>query len=196
MNANHPLTQRRIAMIEHALSEMPMDAYQLASAAFGALHTTREYLDYLHSEKKIHIVRWHIREGKQNRLFPLFVWGFGRDKKRPSKKEIHAKRQHQRWIELKTDKDRYELYLDRQRAKRLKPYADPMIALTAGVKTATDFLRTDSRCVAIEAGKGTEEKLRQISHSNEAAKVAQFLTVVTFPSAAWPTLSRLERRAA
>lgn len=125
MAYNTPLSERRIAQIQHLLRRQDMTAHEIADGIFMTKRWAQDYLSYLHREKKIHISEWRrmIRSNGGPIAIAVYCWGYAQDATRPTpltKAEITRRyRNHPEHADERRERDKMI-----KRAKRMTPHRD------------------------------------------------------------------------
>lgn len=133
MSPHHPLTIRRFTMIEQALSVGTMHIHDIAEAVHISKRRATDYASYLHTARRIHIARWVYRKAGNEYPVPVYAIGPGRDAAKPKpttsqqKGALARKRRN-------ADPDKRDLHLSRNRARKRKIVADPLVAALFGSK--------------------------------------------------------------
>lgn len=125
MTFNSNLANRRIKLIERALTDQKLSLQQLCEAVFLTRFCCRTYINHLKELKKVHLCKWRRDEINGKKYWvALYTWGEGKDAKRPPK-EPHAQRQRRKYKERKKNDPVWHMQmLAKQRARRIKPKQD------------------------------------------------------------------------
>lgn len=119
MNFSHPLTIRRIAMIEAAIKNKPLTACEIAKEICICHQSALSYIRVLLGDnpkrgKHIRVASW--RDITPHNRVALYRWGGGRNVPKP-KRMTKAEAQRRFRAKIKSDKVENEIFLARNRAK-------------------------------------------------------------------------------
>lgn len=114
-----PASARRIDKILAMLQQQPMNVWAIAAALPISKRWAHEYLKHLHTERRIHVLRWDKEVAERAKRHAIEVWTFGpgEDAPRPEAdgRKLRAKRA---WQRVKADEDRHELVNAKRRVRR------------------------------------------------------------------------------
>lgn len=114
MDRSNPRTALRMERLVALVRDVPMDRYQIAAALHMAPRHALKYVDDLNQPGKLRRIRIAGWRGR----VPLYQAGAGHNARRPPRLTDHER--------IRADPDKWERWLARQRARRLRPVADPL----------------------------------------------------------------------
>jgi hypothetical protein len=107
------------------------NVHEVAAEIFADLQTAQRYLTYLHNVGEIRIVGWPpLREGNP-RPVAAYRLGAGEDVPRPPPKTPIERAATYR-AKIRSDMDRYDSQLARDRARKFKVRRDPLVEAMFG----------------------------------------------------------------
>lgn len=112
-------SKRKLTRLQELLRQQPCTVQDLADGLFTTVRTANEYLSHLRDNKLVRVERYELRKTTYEHYVPVYIWGKGKDAKRPKPKtpaermRIHRKR-------VATDQDLKDLANAKRRAKRRK----------------------------------------------------------------------------
>lgn len=119
----------RIQKILDLVAEQPRNVLALSLALPMSKRWVIEYLKHLHSEEKIHVLRWDKEVQEREKRHAIEVWAFGpgQDAPRPPADTKQA-RSVRAWERIKADEDRHDLIKAKRRVRRRIKARRPDIA--------------------------------------------------------------------
>lgn len=112
MNPANAFTIRRLAAVQAAIADTPLDFKSIAAATFTSRPYISKLMPILRREKRVHIAGWVLC---RNNWAALYKWGEGRDKRRP-KPQTGTEGQRVYRERIRKDPEANDFFLARQRA--------------------------------------------------------------------------------
>lgn len=139
MTLDHPMSERRVAAIITVLCDQALTVRDLAVQVFLSPEQARRYVVQLHASGVLRIARWATQSSGRATRLPVYAYkdGAGRDAKRPAQLS-GAQRQARHIARVRSDADRYDTHKARNRARKLKPARDPLVAAMFGAAGAQE----------------------------------------------------------
>jgi hypothetical protein len=125
-------------LVAAALADGPLCAHDLAPKVFLCYGHAWRLVKGMHELGMVHIAKWPLRRMPRATRVAAYALGAGKDAPKP-KRLTQAQRQTRYKSKLRADADRLDIQLSKDRARKLKPTRDPLVAAMYGSAAARNI---------------------------------------------------------